>query len=105
MKSEDSNNPEPQISPEEWVDHFSNLNTLNEKFRSRAESTLLAHEEKLKPLSNLEFQISSLELHSAIAFLKNNKAMGLDSIFNEMLKCDFFTLEKLFAESLHLYTY
>ena len=49
----------------------------------------MTQEEQLKTFSNLDFQISSKELHSAIAPLKNNKALGLDSISNEMLKCGF----------------
>ena len=66
---------EPQISPEERVDNFSNLNTLNDKFKVRVDqiSELLAQKEKLKTFSNLDFYISSQEMHSVIVSLKNNK--------------------------------
>ena len=43
----------------------------------------------MKTFSNLDFQISPQELQAAIVCLKNNKAVGLDSISNEMLKCGF----------------
>ena len=91
LKSEDKSNAEPQILPDEWVDHFSSLNTLQEKFKPRVDqiSDLLTHEEKLKTFSNLDFQISPQELQAAVVCLKNNKAVGLDSISNEMLKCGF----------------
>ena len=48
LKSEDKSNAEPQISPDGWVDHFSSLNTLQEKFKPRVDqiSDLLTHEEK-----------------------------------------------------------
>ena len=57
LKSEDKSNVEPQISPDEWVDHVSSLNTLQEKFKPRVDqiSDLLAHEENLKTFSNLDF--------------------------------------------------
>ena len=47
----------------------------------------MAQEEKLKTFSNLDFHIISQELHSVVASLKNNKDVGLDRIWNEMLQC------------------
>ena len=53
LKSEDLPSTEPQTSPEEWYDHFSNLNTLNEKSNARDDqiSECLAQEERLKIFS------------------------------------------------------
>ena len=50
LKSEDFPKAEPQISTAEWVDNFSNLNTLKDKFKVRVDqiSELLTQEEKLK---------------------------------------------------------
>ena len=85
----------PDGTPEEWVDHFSNLNTVNDKFKARVDqiSNILVHEEKLKTFSNLDFHITPQELRSAVDSLKNNKAVGFDSISNEMLKSGFLQLK------------
>lgn len=91
LKKEDSSDHEPQISAEEWVDHFSSINTISEKFSARADaiSDLLTEQEKRKEFSELDYQITSKELYSAVISLKNNKAVGFDAISNEMLKCGF----------------
>lgn len=95
LKREDSVNTEPQISSNEWVDHFSNLNTINDKFNSRVEeiSKLLSEQEKLREFTEIDFQITPEELFQSLTSLKNNKAVGLDVISNEMLKCAFSSLQ------------
>ena len=63
--------------------------------------TFLNHwfiEEKLKTFSNLEFYILSQELQLVVVSLKNNKAVGLDSISNDMLKCGFSQLKNCFMK-------
>ena len=96
LKSDDSVRAEPQISSDEWTDHFSSLNEIKHKFMTRADeiSNLLEQKENVKEFNELDFKITPDELHAATVSLKNNKAVGFDSISNEMLKAGYGALRK-----------
>ena len=73
------------ISPNKWVEHFSKIFESNNIEGRNPE-----------PLPNLDFindnqrvlisQFTAEEISNGIKKLKNNKASGLDSISNEMIK-------------------
>ena len=73
------------ISPNKWVEHFSKIFESNNIEGTNPE-----------PLPNLDFindnqrvlisQFTAEEISNGIKKLKNNKASGLDSISNEMIK-------------------
>ena len=96
LKSDDSVRAEPQISSDEWTDHFSSLNEIKHKFMTRADeiSNLLEQKENVKEFNELDFKITPDELHAATVSLKNNKAVGFYSISNEMLKAGYGALRK-----------
>ena len=77
----DVNRKEPEINGEEWYKHFSNLHTENCK--DSAEVLI----PKLSAYDNISSEpFTKKEFMNVISSLKNNKAVGLDSIFNEMIK-------------------
>lgn len=80
--------PAENIKPETWVSHFQSLATVDDKFVDRvSELQHLVKELEKQPIyNNLDNVIKSCEIHKAISNLKNNKAVGLDSISNEMIK-------------------
>ena len=89
LKDENSNNfPAENIKPEEWISHFESLGKLDDKFKDRA--TQLHYQvqelERQPVYNNLDNPIKLDEIYKAINKLKNNKAVGLDSVSNEMLK-------------------
>ena len=96
LKTDDSTSTEPQISADEWTNHFSSLNEIKHTFITRAKemSVLLEKSEKLKEFNELDFKITPEELHVATVSLKNNKAVGFDSISNEMLKAGYGALQR-----------
>ena len=57
-------------------------------------SNLLEQKENVKEFNELDFKITPDELHAATVSLKNNKAVGFDSISNEMLKAGYGALHK-----------
>ena len=82
------NSTESQISIEEWLNHFSKLNSPPSKFVNRINEIkqILENEEKVPSFSTLNFTIKEKELLTVIHTLKNGKAKGLDGIMNEMIK-------------------
>ena len=96
LKTDDSNCTEPQISADEWTDHFSSLNEIKPNFMARDNeiSKRLEQEEKIKEFNELDFKITPDELHAATTSLKNNKAVGFDAISNEMLKTGYGALQR-----------
>jgi hypothetical protein len=78
------------ISPTEWFSHFQKLNKGPTDDGSDPHFMDVIHRltqlETYSSFNELDFSISSTELISAIKHLKNNKAVGSDSIANEMLK-------------------
>ena len=71
----------PDINGERWYNHFSSLHSKN----AVNNDELPAHEVFNKDnVSNESF--TKKELLNVISKLKNNKAVGHDSIFNEMIK-------------------
>ena len=77
------------VSPSDWLEHFKNLNQVQEKFLDRIKFL----EEKLKIsecslcFNELDFAITDEEITTAISKLKNDKSPGLDNITNNMIKC------------------
>ena len=82
------NSTESQVSIEEWLNHFSKLNSPPSKFVNRINEIkqILENEEKVPSFSTLNFTIKEKELLTVIHTLKNGKAKGLDGIMNEMIK-------------------
>ena len=77
------------------MDHFSNLNTIHERFNDRVQeiSSLLEHQETISEFCEFDFRINIKELFDSAISLKSNKAVGFDSVSNEMLKCGFNQLQ------------
>ena len=73
---------------EAWVSHFESLGKLDDNFKNRAFQ--LHHQvqelERQPVFNHLDNVIKVEEIYKAISKLKNKKAVGLDSISNEMLK-------------------
>ena len=71
-----------------WVSHFESLSKLDDNFKDRAfQLHHQVQELESQPIFNhLENVIKVEEIYKAISKLKNKKAVGLDSISNEMLK-------------------
>lgn len=82
------NSPAENIKPETWVSHFESLATVDDKFVDRVSKLqhLVEGFENQPVYNNLDNVIKPCEIHKAISKLKNNKAVGLDSISNEMIK-------------------
>lgn len=80
--------PAENIKPETWVSHFESLATVDDKCVDRvSELQHLVEELENQPVyNNLDNVIKLCEIHMAISKLKNNKALVLDSISNEMIK-------------------
>ena len=78
LKGDESPNTETHITADDWVDHFSNLNTINETFTARVQeiSNLLA-QENMKEFCEIDFKITTKELYDAVFSLKDNKAVGI----------------------------
>lgn len=78
-----------QIPLNEWYNHFKSCN--NDDTLSTQDADMLTRLEELEKNSvstfcELDFRITMDELHKTIKQLRNNKATGLDSISNEMIK-------------------
>lgn len=90
------------VEPSAWISHFTNLNTVKDKFKQRLNSLeiLLDTMEKQITFNELDIKISTKEISKAISKLKINKAPGLDNISNNMIKSGHVTLipslQKLF---------
>ena len=52
----------------------------------------------MKEFCEIDFKITTKELYDAVFSLKNNKAVGVDAISNEMLKCSFNVLQQCFLK-------
>ena len=82
------NSPAENIKRETWVSQSESLATVDDKFVDRV-SELQHFVEGLEnqPVyNNLDNVIKPCEIHKTISKLKNDKAVGLDSISNEMIK-------------------
>ena len=75
LKTDDSTCVDPQISADDWTEHFSGLNDINQSFMQRTDDilTLLNKQENIKEFNELDFKITPDELHAAATSLKNNK--------------------------------
>ncbi len=96
-----SGNP---IDPDVWLDYFSNLfkchqNSTNKTIKTKIDSFMVALKEgrlrKLQP--DLDEVIHISEIKKAVKNLKYNKAVGLDELSNEMIKCSIDVYANLFT--------
>ncbi|MEW8547927.1 MAG: reverse transcriptase family protein [Candidatus Thiodiazotropha sp.] len=80
--------PAENIKPESWVSHFQSLGEIPKKFEDRVSQLHnLVHTLESQPVFNyLDSVITIDEINNAVKKLKNNKATGLDTVSNEMLK-------------------
>lgn len=88
LQNDSAAKSENNISPTQWLNHFQDLNSLKSEFTDRLNelNEKLNDAEKSKCFNELDFPITDLEIAAATMKLKNNKAPGLDSITNNMLK-------------------
>ena len=89
LKDEKYNNTSIEnIKPEAWVSHFESLGKLDDNFKDRAfQLHHQVQELESQPIFNhLDNVIKVEKIYEAISKLKNKKAVGLDSISNEMLR-------------------
>ena len=78
--------PADKIGPDEWARHFSTL--LDKQAVSSPSFTdELETQEQVPIFNELNFLIQEEEVKNAIKKLRYGKAIGLDSIANEMMKC------------------
>ena len=95
LKNEETVITELPVSASKWVDHFSNLNTIHERFNDRVQeiSSVLEQQETISEFCQIDFRINIKELFDAAMSFKSNKAVSFDSVSNEMLKCGFHQLQ------------
>ena len=77
------------ISEEKWLSHFQTLHsksTLNE-MQNDTIKLLKIKEQNRHQYTNLDYNITEMEIRNAAKKLKNNKSAFSDRIKNEMLKC------------------
>ena len=76
-----------KISPGEWYDYLYDLKKDNKTSPIEHDiATKVSILERTNIFNELDFSVTNKELTSAIKQLKNNKAVGLDGICNEMFK-------------------
>ena len=87
-ENENTSKPETSIDAETWFEYFQKLNSVKTKFHDRLESLhqFLTNPNQTRTFNLLDTLIKEKEIFNCISKLKNNKAFGLDSIRNEMLK-------------------
>ena len=93
--------PAENIKPESWISHVQSLGKIDNKFKDNAlQLNQLVQNLESQPIYNNRDQIIKVEeIYKAISKLKNNKAVGLDSVSNEMLKAAQISFELTFAET------
>ena len=85
LKEEEKEDPESTIELDKWYTYFRSLNKIPEKYKTRIEE--INKIVKNSPtFCELDYKITSSEIIKAISKLKSGKAVGLDSLPNEILK-------------------
>ena len=85
--------PELGIDSDSWSDYFQNLNSVQDKFKSRVDDLDKILKNNNKTTFNfLGVVVKQSEISNSISKMKSNKASGLDSVSNEMLKSGISTL-------------
>jgi hypothetical protein len=85
LKNENlDNDPTTQIKPDQWLKHFTELNSKSSNENINAQ--LWKNPLTCQLNHTLNKQIELNEVQGAIKALKNGKACGLDGISNEMIK-------------------
>ena len=87
-ENENSNSPEMGIDSTIWYEYFKKLNSVKNKFENRlgALNEIITNTDEIRTFTPLDAVIKDKEILNCISKLKNNKACGLDSIKNEMIK-------------------
>ena len=82
------NKRDKEIDPEKFYEHYVRLNTPDHGVPTGREKILdkLKDLESIPSFTKLDNKITREEVSTAIGKLKNNKAQGLDTIRNEMIK-------------------
>ena len=84
LRDTDKDEKSSEIPPEDWFDHFKNLNTKPAESDGKYDD--VSDFTRVETFSELDFKITSSELLYSLKLLKGGKATGLDGISNEMLK-------------------
>ena len=97
--SEKNSKGEP-LDPSEFFEHFKNLNAIETPLTDDRMAVLqqLRELENKQVFNELDFKITGHEILKSVQSLKNNKAAGLDSITNEMIKSGISTLLHLLTK-------
>ena len=87
-ETENTSRPETSIDADTWFEYFQKLNSVKTNFHDRLESLnqFLTSSDQTRTFNLLDTIIKEKESINCVSKLKNNKASGLDSIRNEMLK-------------------
>ena len=95
------------IDDKEWINHY--LKLLGPKSYDKDRTDMIKSEInnlKNEPFfSELDFTITIDEISKAIGALKNNKAVGIDQVNNEMLKASMSTICKLLKKRYSMQSY
>ena len=86
LKEEEKEGPESTIELDKWYTYFRSLNKIPEKYKTRIEeiNKIVKNMENSPTFCELEYKITSSEIMKAISKLKSGKAVGLDSLPNEI---------------------
>lgn len=86
LKEGNKENHADKIEPGQWYQYLvtQNKNKSNKEEDQAIKDAISALDNK--SFNELDFQITELELNTAISKLKNNKSPGQDQILNEMIK-------------------
>ena len=73
---------------DKWYTYFRSLNKIPEKYKTRIEeiNKIVKNMENSPTFCELYYKITSSDIMKAISKLKSGKAVGLDSLPNELLK-------------------
>ena len=90
LKEEEKEGPESTIELDKWYAYmyFRSLNKIPEKYKTKIEeiNKIVKNMENSPTFCELDYKITSSEIMKAISKLKSGKAVGLDSLPNEILK-------------------
>lgn len=81
-----TDNPADKIEPGVWYDYLLKLNKSPPSHTSNSISDKIIELAKDKSFCELDFMVQEGEINEVIKGLKSNKAVGLDSVSNEMIK-------------------
>jgi hypothetical protein len=88
LKEEEKEGPESTIELDKWYAYFRSLNKIPEKYKTKIDeiNKIVKNMENSPTFCELDYKITSSEIMKAISKLQLGKAVGLDSLPNEILK-------------------